>query len=72
MLNIFTEAVKADIFRKGAEITRRGTAELEDTADPCVRTDGDSESGHGASSVRQRGDLLGDADHFHGRGEFRQ
>lgn len=30
MLNIFTEAVKADIFRKGAEITRRGTAELEE------------------------------------------
>ena len=30
MLTIFTEAVKADIFRKGAEITRRGTAELEE------------------------------------------
>ena len=29
MLTIFTEPVKADIFRKGAEITRRGTAELE-------------------------------------------
>ena len=37
MLTIFTEAVKADIFRKGAEITRRGTAELEaGTQSVCV------------------------------------
>ena len=37
MLNIFTEAVKADIFRSGAEIIRRGTAELEaGTQSVCV------------------------------------
>ena len=37
MLYIFTEAVKADIFRNGAEIIRRGTAELEEgTQTVCV------------------------------------
>ena len=37
MQSIFTEAVKADIFRNGAEIIRRGTAELEEgTQTVCV------------------------------------
>ena len=34
MLKIFTEAVRADIFRSGAEIIRRGTAELEAGTQP--------------------------------------
>ena len=37
MQSIYTEAVKADIFRNGAEIIRRGTAELEEgTQTVCV------------------------------------